>query len=336
LENTSTSKRKSDHIQLAFDAVADVQDNRFYYEPILSSHPSDELIPQIKISGKLQKLPMWVSSMTGGTEKAGLINHRLANVCKQFGFGMGLGSCRIILDDNTYFEDFNLRKTLGDQLPLFANLGIAQIEELIELNQVNKATELINKLQADALIIHVNPLQEWLQPEGDRIKTPPIVTITKFLEKFPYPVWIKEVGQGIGPESLKALLNLPIAGIEFGAYGGTNFAKMESYRNEPQNQDAGIALAKVGHTALEMVDFINHIAIDKPEFIQDKMFIVSGGIRNYLDGYYCIKKLKTPAIYAQASMFLKYALESENALEQYIENQVKGLVAAYAFLTVKS
>lgn len=336
MENTTTSKRKSDHIQLAFDSIADGHDNRFYYEPMLSSHPAGNIIPEIIISGKTQKLPMWVSSMTGGTEKAGLINHRLAKACKQYGFGMGLGSCRIILDDDTYLPDFDLRKTLGDELPLFANLGIAQIEELLELNKVNKAIELVQKLQADALIIHVNPLQEWIQPEGDKIKIAPILTITKFLEQFPYPVWIKEVGQGIGPESLKALLKLPIAGIEFGAYGGTNFAKMESYRNETHKQDVGIALAKVGHTAMEMVDFINQKAIENPELVQNKMFIVSGGIKNFLDGYYCIKKLKKPALYAQASMFLKHALESESSLEQYIENQVNGLIAAYAFLTVKS
>src|SRR5690606_12581743 len=114
-------------------------------------------------------------------------NHRLAKACKQFGFGMGLGSCRIILDDNTYLPDFDLRKTLGDELPLFANLGIAQIEELVELKKVNKAIELVKKLRADALIIHVNPLQEWIQPEGDKIKIAPILTITKFLEQFPYP-----------------------------------------------------------------------------------------------------------------------------------------------------
>ena len=78
--------------------------------------------------------------------------------------GMGLGSCRTLLYTNDTLEDFNVRHLIGDDLPLFANLGIAQVEQLVESNKLYLITELLDKLQADGLIIHVNPMQEWLQP----------------------------------------------------------------------------------------------------------------------------------------------------------------------------
>jgi isopentenyl-diphosphate Delta-isomerase len=115
---------------------------------------------------------MWVSSMTGGTKMAHTINHNLARACKEFRIGMGLGSCRKLLDDDTYFEDFNLRPIMGDDLPLFANLGIAQVEILLAENKLDQIKRLVEKLQADGLIIHINPLQEWMQPEGQQDSTP--------------------------------------------------------------------------------------------------------------------------------------------------------------------
>ena len=165
--------------------------------------------------------------MTGGTKLAGTINRNLAMACNEFGMGMGLGSCRIIMEDDTYFEDFNMRAIIGDDLPLWANLGIAQIEELVGKKQEDKAAELVEKLRADGLIIHVNPMQEWFQPEGDILTCPPLDTIKRFLDSFSVPVIVKEVGQGMGPESLRELLQLPLQAIEFAAFGGTNFARVE-------------------------------------------------------------------------------------------------------------
>ena len=112
--------------------------------------------------------------MTGGTGQARTINRNLAQACGEFSLGMGLGSCRPLLKSDKYFEDFNLRPIIGDKAPFYANIGIAQLEELIREDALYRIIDLVDKLQACGLIIHVNPLQEWFQPEGDRFcEAPP-------------------------------------------------------------------------------------------------------------------------------------------------------------------
>jgi isopentenyl-diphosphate delta-isomerase len=329
------SSRKQDHIDLAFKADMANQgpDNRFNYEPLLSAHPED--VPfTISFLGKTLKAPLWVSSMTGGTEKAHMINTRLATACAKFGLGMGLGSCRPLLNSHDRLKDFDIRNILGPELPLYANLGIAQVEQLIINKQTDRIIELLEVLQANGLIIHVNPVQEWLQPEGDRIQQPPINTIQQLLTSVSFPVIVKEVGQGMGPESIMAVLQLPIAAFEFASHGGTNFAKLELLRSDVNARDTFYALSQVGHTAKEMVDWINMVTMDNAS-IQCRQFIISGGIKDFLDGYYLMQKLKWPSIYGMASQFLKYATESQEALNDFIKRQINGLQLAHAYLQVK-
>ena len=328
-------ERKKDHIELAFKSqiTKDDVDKRFFYEPVLSAHP-DGIPGVFYLAGKKQKVPLWVSSMTGGTKMAGTINRNLARVCKEFGMGMGLGSCRIILNDNSYFADFDMRNEIGDDLPFFANLGIAQLEELIENNETGRINHLIEKLRADGLVIHVNPLQEWFQPEGDRLKKSPLETIITILEKVKYPLIVKEVGQGMGYHSLRALLELPLEAVEFAAFGGTNFAKLELMRSTGPVTELFEPLTRVGHDAFDMVDLVNLIASEGK--VKCKSLIISGGIKNYLDGYYLTQKSVLPSIYGQASGFLKYARESYEELREYVEFQVKGLELAYTYLRLRS
>lgn len=327
--------RKKDHINLALDSqtLKDEIDRRFWYEPLLSPHPT-QLTP-FTFLGKQMKAPLWVSSMTGGTQLAGKINRNLAKACNEFGFGMGLGSCRIILKDKTHFADFDMRPVIGDDLPLYANLGVAQMEELVTSNQTHVANDLVKRLRADGLIIHVNPLQEWFQPEGDRLQLAPLYTMQKFLEKAEFPVIVKEVGQGMGPQSLLQLMKLPLAAVEFAAFGGTNFARMEMKRNP----DAEIAslfspLTTVGVDAGDMLEAVNAIAGNSKDILC-KEVIVSGGIKSFLDGFYYIQKSKLPAVYGQASEFLKYAREDYPVLQQYVKNQIKGLEMAFAYLQIR-
>lgn len=329
-------QRKKDHIDMALSSQVDGvhADSRFYYEPLLAHHASLEIPTPFKIAGRQLLFPIWISSMTGGTAYAGQINRRLAGVCKEFGLGMGLGSCRIILQDDTYLEDFNMRPYIGNEAPLFANLGIAQIEQIIKENKWNSIYRLIEKLNADGLIIHVNPLQEWLQPEGDPITFNPIDCISLVVEKIKLPIIVKEVGQGMGPRSLKALLKLPLEAIEFAAIGGTNFSDLEIKRRA---KDASMykGISHVGHTALEMVHFTNEIYKKNTSSIKCKKLIISGGIKDFLDGYYLMKKSTLPSIYGQASAFLKHAQQSEKALHEFVKDQIKGLELAYNYLTVK-
>jgi len=328
--------RKKDHIELALQSQIKSSeiDERFYYEPMLSGHPVDS-IPTTDFLGKKMNIPVWVSSMTGGTKLASTINHNLARACKEFGMGMGLGSCRTLLESDQHFEDFNMREVIGNELPFYANLGISQVENMVLSKETDRITNLIDKLHADGLIVHVNPFQEWFQPEGDRLLQPAVDTLGMLLEEVSFPVIVKEVGQGMGLNSLRALLKLPLSAIEFGAFGGTNFAKVELLRSSETDQELFGPLSKIGHDAYQMVNMINHIIADEANDIKCKQLIVSGGIKTFLDGYYLASKSKLPAIYGQASTFLKYARGDYEQLRNFVLKQKKGLELAYAFLRLR-
>lgn len=336
-EDPTAESRKRDHIELAFQSqvAQGALDERFYYEPMLSGHPRRGALKSFLFLGKAMRVPMWVSSMTGGTELARTINHNLARACKDFGMGMGLGSCRSLLYSDETLGDFDVRNLIGDGLPLFANLGIAQLEQLIDNGELYRVKELIDKLRADGLIIHVNPLQEWLQPEGDRFTRPPLQTITTFMEKIDLPVIVKEVGQGIGYESLKALMQLPLAAIDFAANGGTNFARLEMLRGDQAKASVYEQLAFVGHSAAEMVHMYNQLLEELGPKLACRQAIISGGVKNFLDGYYLINKINTTAVYGQASGFLKHARGAYEELYSYVDAQVQGLELANAFLRVR-
>jgi len=327
--------RKKDHINLAFQAKTGLEeiDRRFFYEPLMAKHPLDGLAP-FTFLGKTMRAPIWVSSMTGGTQLAGKINRNLAQVCREFGLGMGLGSCRPILESNDHFQDFDMREIIGPDLPFYANLGIAQLEDMVLKDDISPVNRLIEKLGADGLIIHVNPLQEWLQPEGNLFSQPPVDTIRTYLQMTSYPVIVKEVGQGMGPESLRALLELPLEAIEMAAFGGTNFAKVELLRSDEFKQQYYGPVSRIGHDAFEMTDMINDI-VDENISVGCRQIIISGGISSFLDGYYLINRCKLPAIYGQASGFLKYASQSYDELKKYAEYQVEGIKLANAYFVIK-
>jgi isopentenyl-diphosphate delta-isomerase len=327
--------RKDEHINLAIKSNIPIgeMDERFYYEPLLSPHP-DNLNRDFIFLGKKFSVPIWVSSMTGGSKVAKEINHNLARACKEFGMGMGVGSCRAIIDDDEYFPDFDLRKIVGDEHAFYANLGIIQIEQAIRNKRVGKIIDLVKRLQADGLIIHVNPMQEWFQPEGDKLLVAPIETIKRFLDQVKFNVIVKEVGQGYGPESIGQLLKLPLAAIEFSAFGGTNFVRVELLRNKPELLEMYGPFSKIGADANSMLEIVNKLVLEKKE-IQCPGLIISGGIKNFLDGYYLINKSKLPAIYGQASTLLQYARQGYDQLHNYIDYQVKGLQLAKAYLKLK-
>ena len=330
----NASGRKKDHIELAFASQVDMRtDPRFYYEPLLAAHP--EHLDGKLFLGKMMRAPIWISSMTGGTELAGTINRNLAQACAEFGLGMGLGSCRMLLHSNEYFEDFNLRPIIGDELPFYANLGIAQIEQLLKEGAAEKAEELVHKLQADGLFIHVNPLQEWLQPEGDVIAHSPLETIEQFLELTNVKVIVKEVGQGMGPASLKALLQLPIAAIDFAAHGGTNFSKVELLRSTEDQQELYNEIAAQGHTAIEMVGMLNRLVEQLGDDVRCHEVLISGGIKSFLDGYYLMGKLNCNSVYGQGSAFLKHAQGDYSQLQAFVKDQIEGLKLAQAYLTIR-
>lgn len=322
------ASRKGDHIELAQKARTNIDqiDDRFNYEPMFFAHPKPDDIWKTKFLGFDFNYPLWVSSMTGGTDHAKTINENLARLCGEFKLGMGLGSCRSLLTDRSRLNEFAVKKFMGSQ-PLFANIGIAQVEELLETGDEHKLHEMVKMVEADGLIIHINPLQEWFQPEGDRYKKSPLETLTRVLEKTTYPVLVKEVGQGMGPKSLRALLELPIAGIELASFGGTNFTMLEKMR--ASKDDTREAFIHVGHTALEMVEILNALPT------RNKEIIISGGIKSMVDGYELKSKLKTNSVIGMASAFLEPALADYDTLKNYFLRSRESLLTAKSLLEVK-
>ncbi len=155
------------------------------------------------------------------------------------------------------------------------------------------------------------------------------------IDKLPeLKIVVKEVGQGMGPKSLEALFQLPLQGIEFAAAGGTSFSLLELHRSEALQKEAFEPLAAVGHSAEEMVCFVNQILQQNQE-LNTKDIIISGGVKNYLDGYYLLSKLNTNAVYGQASAFLQYAQKDFDSLCEFIELQIQGYQIASTFFTLK-
>ncbi|MBA2404294.1 MAG: type 2 isopentenyl-diphosphate Delta-isomerase [Bdellovibrionales bacterium] len=323
------AQRKKDHIELTHKSKtsAATVDGRFDYEPLFFTHPTPNDTWSSTFLGFTFDFPIWVSSMTGGIEKAKTINQNLARLCGEFKLGMGLGSCRPLLSGQERFDDFDVRKYLGDQ-PLFANIGYAQVEDLCQADKFSLLHEMVKSLTANGLIIHLNPLQEWFQPQGDKFQVSPLIVFKKFLEEATYPVIIKEVGQGIGPKSLKALLDLPIAGIEFGAYGGTNFSLLESLRSSDEGEYKK-PFIHVGHTALEMVEILNALPDKKKEFI------ISGGMKTVLDGFELKSRLKAPSVIGMASTFLGPAQEDYSVLRAHFMEMKEALLVAKKILNLK-
>ncbi|HKJ41916.1 MAG TPA: hypothetical protein VKA27_07460, partial [Sunxiuqinia sp.] len=214
-----------------------------------------------------------------------------------------------------------------------ANLGIAQVESLLKEKNEQAILDLVGELRADGLIVHVNPLQEWFQPEGDRIEKPPIETIENLLSRLDVPIIVKEVGQGMGTESLKKLLRLPLAAIEFAAFGGTNFSKLELMRDDPEMQETYQPFAYVGQTASQMVQSVNRL-LQEIEEPQCRQLIISGGIKTYLDGYYLVSVSQLPAVYGMASAVLRHATGNYSELKHFITNQLKAYRLAQNYLKI--
>lgn len=287
------TKRKIDHIKLVKEASIlegnNLPDPRFFYEPLLGIHPSEEVFTNCHY-------PIWISSMTGGSKISKNLNKNLAKVAKSFNFlGMGLGSMRILLEDllanndinkNKYYQDFNLRDDIGNKQLLYGNIGIAQIELLNRIGAVHLIGELVKEFNLDGIFIHVNPLQEYMQDGGDKITVPPIVSLKNFLEKCQYKIGVKEVGQGFGPESMKKLLDLPLEMVEFSSFGGTNFTKLELLRKN--HELISHPLVSVGHTKSQMIAFFLMALkeLKDSKKLKCKNFIISGGIKDMVEGYY--------------------------------------------------
>jgi isopentenyl-diphosphate delta-isomerase len=257
--------------------------------------------------GKSLKAPILISSMTGGTELAHLVNTRLATVAQRYGLAMGVGSQRIALEQPELAPTFAVRSLAPDIL-LLANLGAVQLNYGCGLEDCLKLVEL---LEADALILHLNPLQELVQSGGDSNFKGLLAKIEQICAQLPVPVIAKEVGNGISAPMAKKLIEAGVAAIDVAGAGGTSWAKVESQRAKDNRQrHLGQVFADWGLPTAECITAIRSVNSTIP-------LIASGGLKNGLD---LAKSMALGADLAGlARPFLVAAIESEAAVDELVK-----------------
>jgi isopentenyl-diphosphate delta-isomerase len=245
--------------------------------------------------------------MTGGTELAHLVNTRLATVAQRYGLAMGVGSQRIALEQPELAPTFAVRSLAPDIL-LLANLGAVQLNYGCGLEDCLKLVEL---LEADALILHLNPLQEWVQSGGDSNFKGLLAKIQQICAQLPVPVIAKEVGNGISAVMAKQLIEAGVAAIDVAGAGGTSWAKVESQRAKDNRQrHLGQVFADWGLPTAECITAIRSLNSTIP-------LIASGGLKNGLD---LAKSIALGAdLGGLARPFLVAAIESEAAVDELVK-----------------
>ena len=268
--------------------------------------------------GKAVRTPLLISSMTGGTEQARVINQRLAQAAQRYGLAMGVGSQRVAIENSELTETFSVRQYAPDAL-LLANLGAVQLNYDYGLSQCQKA---VDDLEADALILHLNPLQEAVQTEGDVNFKGILSKIEQLVRVLPVPIVAKEVGNGISGVMAQRLLDVGVAAIDVAGAGGTSWARVESERaTDPNQRRLGNTFADWGISTAECIAQIR--ALPQPNQLNVPL-IASGGLRNGLDA---AKTLALGANLAGMALpFLQAASQSVAALDELCEALIAELV----------
>ncbi len=225
-------RRKADHIRINLEE--DVQFPRLTtgferYRLMHQALPELDLAAidtRVELLGKRLAVPLLISSMTGGAEAAGVINRNLAQAAQARGIAMGLGSQRAGLEQAETAGTFRVRDVAPDIL-LFANLGAVQLNYGYSVDQCRRAVEMIG---ADALILHLNPLQEALQADGNWNWAGLLGKIEAVCKQVGVPVVAKEVGWGIGERAARQLASAGVAALDVAGAGGTSWSEVESHR----------------------------------------------------------------------------------------------------------
>ncbi len=311
--SAATQTRKADHLRICLEQDVQFHSNTNGLERYRFTHcclpelDRNEIDLKTTFLGKQLGAPLLISSMTGGTQEAGIINRRLAEVAQHYKIAMGVGSQRVAVEKPQVASTFAVRSLAPDTL-LFANLGAVQLNYDYGLDQCLRVVDL---LEADALILHLNPLQEYIQPKGDTNFRGLLDKIATLCKKLPIPVIAKEVGNGISAAMAQKLITAGVSAIDVAGAGGTSWAKVESERAETALQRRlGMTFADWGLPTAECITSVRTVAPTVP-------LIASGGLRHGLD---VAKAIALGADIAGLALpFLQAAAESEAALHALVE-----------------
>ncbi|MGB0631221.1 MAG: type 2 isopentenyl-diphosphate Delta-isomerase [Alphaproteobacteria bacterium] len=247
---------------------------QYYFEHVaLPEIDLDAVDTRCSLFGTQLAAPLLISSMTGGTDIARDINLHLAEAAQELGIAMGVGSQRAAIVDPIFADTFRVRSVAPDIL-LFANLGAVQFNYGFTADDARKAVEMIG---ADALFLHLNPLQEAVQAEGDRNWAGVLSRIGELAVSLDVPVVVKEVGNGISGALARRLVEAGVAGIDVAGAGGTSWSEVEAHRHVDEK------MRRVAHSFAGWGIPTARALCDVRAGLPDITVIASGGIRSGID-----------------------------------------------------
>nr|WP_040697947.1 type 2 isopentenyl-diphosphate Delta-isomerase [Nodosilinea nodulosa] len=308
-----TQSRKADHLRICLEEPVECAQITTGLERYRFTHcclpelDYQDLDLSTTFLGHALGAPLLISSMTGGTEDALQINRRLAAVAQRYGLAMGVGSQRVGVENPALMETFAVRSVAPDIL-LLANLGAVQLNYGYGLDHCRRV---VDRLEADALILHLNPLQEAVQTGGDTNFKGLLTKIEQLCAALPVPVVVKEVGNGISAPLAQRLMAAGVAAVDVAGAGGTSWARVESERAMDAHQRRlGQTFGEWGLPTADCIVQARQIAPALP-------LIASGGLRHGLD---VAKAIALGADLAGLAMpFLRAASESEAAAAALVE-----------------
>ena len=308
---TPISRRKSEHIRINTEedvrsGITNGLEHYFFVHEALPEINLDEIDLGVTIFNRKLCAPILISSMTGGTQEAAQINQNLAIAAQEMRVALGMGSQRAALDHTELAYTYQVRKWAPDIL-LLANLGAIQLNYNYGIDHCRKAVDMI---EADGLILHLNPLQEAIQTKGDTHFFGLLKKIEQVCKSLPVPVIVKEVGWGISGNTARRLVDAGVKVIDVAGAGGTSWSQVEMHRaKNPSQAHLAAAFIEWGIPTAESI-------IQVREAAPQVMIFASGGLRSGLDITKCI------ALGAElggiAGPFLKAAGVSANRIVQKI------------------
>ncbi len=306
------SSRKSDHLRISLDRdVASALGNgldayRFIHQALPELDFKQIDMSQV-IFKRTLRAPILISSMTGGTREAALINRNLAQAAQQCGAALGLGSQRAGLEHPELAYSFQVRREAPDVL-ILGNVGAVQFNYGYTVDHCRRAVEMI---EADALYLHLNPLQEALQPEGDVDFSGLLGKIEQVCRHLEVPVVAKEVGWGISEQAARQLASAGVSAIDVAGAGGTSWSQVEMFRiQDPMRARVAAAFRGWGIPTAESIRMVRQAA---PEM----RIFASGGLRDGVDIARCIAL--GADLGGLAGRFLRAAVQSAESVVEMLE-----------------
>lgn len=323
-----TSSRKFDHLRICKEKTVEYGDTGFGDITFVHNALPECNLGRIDLTTRFLtrsfSSPLFISGMTGGHPETKEVNMRLARAAERFGIGMGVGSQRASLENPALADTFTVVRDEAPHAFLVANLGAVQLRD----HGIEWAKQAVEMIQADAIAIHLNFLQEAIQPEGDHNARGCLDAIGELCREIRTPVIIKETGCGISADTAKQCWGAGASAIDIGGWGGTSWAAVESVRADESRNEADRGLKLLGDTFTgwgipTVVSLAEVLSTGGP-------VIASGGLRSGLD---MAKGLAFGAdLCGMALPLLKSAMESDEALDRTIEAIHRELIVAM-FLT---